>query len=51
MLAKGGYRGSSGFEWEKAWHPEIEDPEVAFPHYAEFMRRALTEAGVKPVTL
>ena len=48
VLAKGGYRGYYGFEWEKAWHPEIEEPEVAFPHYAEFMRRALADAGVKP---
>jgi sugar phosphate isomerase/epimerase len=48
VLARGGYRGYYGFEWEKAWHPEIEEPEVAFPHYAEFMRRALTEEGVKP---
>jgi sugar phosphate isomerase/epimerase len=51
VLAKGGYRGYYGFEWEKAWHPEIEEPEVAFPHYAEFMRRALTDAGVKPTAL
>ena len=51
VLAKGGYRGYYGFEWEKAWHPEIEDPEIAFPHYAEFMRRALADAGVKPVAL
>ena len=51
VLAKGGYRGYYGFEWEKAWHPEIEEPEVAFPHYAEFMRRALIDAGVKPVAL
>jgi sugar phosphate isomerase/epimerase len=49
VLAKGGYRGYYGFEWEKAWHPEIEDPEVAFPHYADFMRAALADAGVKPV--
>jgi len=48
VLARGGYRGYYGFEWEKAWHPEIEEPEVAFPHYAEFMRRALSDAGVKP---
>ena len=31
VLAKAGYRGYYGFEWEKAWHPEIEEPEVAFP--------------------
>jgi len=51
VLARGNYRGYYGFEWEKAWHPEIEDPEVAFPHYAEFMRRALTEEGVASVAL
>ena len=29
--------------------PGIEEPEVAFPHYASLMRRALADAGVKPV--
>ncbi|HEY7510930.1 MAG TPA: sugar phosphate isomerase/epimerase family protein [Vicinamibacteria bacterium] len=48
VLAKGGYQGIYGFEWEKRWHPEIEDPEVAFPHYAEVMREYLAAAGVKP---
>jgi sugar phosphate isomerase/epimerase len=48
VLARGGYRGYYSFEWEKAWHPEIEEPEVAFPHYATLMRRYLTEAGVAP---
>ena len=48
VLAKGGYRGYYGFEWEKAWHPEIEEPEIAFPHYAELMRRTLGELGVTP---
>jgi hypothetical protein len=48
VLARHGYRGYYCFEWEKAWHPEIEEPEVAFPHYADTMRRYLTEAGVKP---
>ena len=48
VLAKGGYRGYYGFEWEKAWHPEIEEPDVALPHYAEHMRRLLSEAGVTP---
>jgi hypothetical protein len=45
VLVKGGYKGYYCFEWEKAWHPEIEDPEVAFPHYADQMRRYLAEAG------
>jgi sugar phosphate isomerase/epimerase len=47
VLAKGGYKGFYCFEWEKKWHPEIEEPEVAFPHYAKTMREYLAEAGVK----
>lgn len=47
VLVRNGYKGFFGFEWEKAWHPEIEEPEVALPHYAETMRRYLGEAGVK----
>ena len=34
-LVKTGYRGYFNFEWEKRWHPEIEEPEVAIRHYAE----------------
>lgn len=49
VLAAAGYRGYYCFEWEKAWHPTIEEPEVAFPHYADTMRRYLSEAGVKPI--
>jgi sugar phosphate isomerase/epimerase len=29
------------FEWEKGWHPEIEEPEVAIPFYADYMRTLL----------
>ncbi len=47
LLATQGYRGYYCYEWEKAWHPEIEEPEVAFPHYAKIMREYLTEAGVR----
>jgi sugar phosphate isomerase/epimerase len=46
VLVRSGYKGYYCFEWEKAWHPEIEEPEVAFPHYAETMRRYLKEAGL-----
>jgi sugar phosphate isomerase/epimerase len=48
VLAKGGYKGYYCFEWEKKWHPEIEDPEVAFPQYAKAIGGYLAEAGVKP---
>jgi sugar phosphate isomerase/epimerase len=33
-LAKSGYRGYYSFEWEKRWHPEIEEPEVAIAQFA-----------------
>ncbi len=47
VLVKGGYRGYYCFEWEKKWHPEIEEPEIAFPQYAKVMREYLAEAGFK----
>lgn len=43
-----GYRGYFSFEWEKVWHPEIEEPEIAFPHYATVMSGYLRDAGVDP---
>jgi sugar phosphate isomerase/epimerase len=47
VLARNGYRGYYGFEWEKAWHPEIEEPEVALPQYANVMRQYLADAGIR----
>ena len=32
-----GYKGYFCFEWEKVWHPELEDPATAFPDYAKVM--------------
>ena len=49
VLAAAGYKGLYCFEWEKKWHPEIEEPEVAFPHYAKVMSGWLDELGVKLV--
>ena len=34
-LAKTGYRGFYSFEWEKRWHAEIEEPEIALAQYAD----------------
>lgn len=34
-LKSGGYAGYYSFEWEKLWHPEIQEPEIAIPHYAK----------------
>lgn len=38
LLTKGGYKGYYGFEWEKLWHPEIAEPEVALADFAKVMR-------------
>lgn len=37
VLREGGYDGYYTLEWEKKHHPELADPEVAFPRYVEFM--------------
>ena len=41
VMAAGGYKGLYCFEWEKKWQPAIEEPEVAFPHYAKTMAEYL----------
>ena len=38
-LKEQGYDGYLSFEWEKKWHPELPDPEVAFPAYIEYIRK------------
>jgi sugar phosphate isomerase/epimerase len=48
-LAKIGYKGFYSFEWEKRWHPEIAEPEVAFADYATVASGYLRDAGVKPL--
>ena len=37
-LAKGGYKGYYSFEWEKLWHPEILEPEIALADYSKVMK-------------
>ncbi len=36
-----GYDGWLSLEWEKRWHRELPEPEVAFPQAIEFMRRLI----------
>jgi sugar phosphate isomerase/epimerase len=40
-LQKLGYDHFISFEWEKYWHPEIEEPEVALPDFITAMKRIL----------
>ena len=39
ILYKGGYKGYYSFEWEKMWHPEIDEPEVALADYPKAMKQ------------
>lgn len=37
-LEKDGFDGYYSLEWEKKWHPELPDPDVALPVYRKLMR-------------
>ncbi len=37
-LCEIGYDGFVSFEWEKKWHPELPDANVALPHFARWFR-------------
>src|ERR1700756_5158085 len=39
-----GYKGFYCFEWEKVWHPEILDPEIAIPDFAKVVGQCLGDA-------
>jgi sugar phosphate isomerase/epimerase len=39
VLYKAGYKGYYSFEWEKLWHPEIAEPEIALADYAKVMKQ------------
>lgn len=43
LLYAKGYRGYLSAEWEKKWHPEIEEPEVAMPQHAQVMQEWITQ--------
>ena len=37
VLRNADFDGFVNFEWEKGWHPEIEEPDFAMPHFARYM--------------
>lgn len=39
LLRQSGYDGWFSLEWEKMWHPEIEDPEIALPLFPAKVRQ------------
>jgi sugar phosphate isomerase/epimerase len=42
-LKEHGYEGWLSFEWEKLWHPELDDPDIALPRAQESLRRLLVD--------
>jgi len=42
-LRKVDYQGFYCFEWEKVWHPDLIEPEVAFPDYVRVMTGYMKE--------
>jgi sugar phosphate isomerase/epimerase len=43
VLHASGYQGFYCFEWEKVWHPELEEPEIAIADYARVIRGYFAE--------
>jgi len=43
-IAKLNYSGYVSFEWEKYWHPELEEPEVALPNFINAIRKLQSNA-------
>ena len=43
-LRKIGYKGFYCFEWEKVWHPDLLDPEIAIADYARVVGQCLGDA-------
>ncbi|MCC6058553.1 MAG: sugar phosphate isomerase/epimerase, partial [Desulfurococcaceae archaeon] len=42
-LKSTGFKGYISIEWEKMWHPELEDPDIVIPLYIEFVKKCLIE--------
>ncbi|MCP9761873.1 sugar phosphate isomerase/epimerase family protein [Lacihabitans soyangensis] len=39
IIEKDNYKGFISFEWEKRWHPELPNPEVALPSFVEYIQK------------
>lgn len=44
-LHAAGYSGWLSVEWEKKWHPQLAEPQVALPQHADLLRAYLAELG------
>ena len=43
LLEQRGYDGFVSVEWEKKWHPELAEPEVAFPHHMRVLQTYMSQ--------
>jgi sugar phosphate isomerase/epimerase len=43
LLLAEGYQGAFSVEWEYAWHPQLDPPEIALPHELQVVRSLLAE--------
>jgi sugar phosphate isomerase/epimerase len=50
LLHNGGYDGWVSVEWEKHWHPEIDEPETALPQHLRLLRQWAAELAGKDRT-
>jgi sugar phosphate isomerase/epimerase len=45
ILVQNNFSGYVALEWEKKWHPEIEEPEQALPQFIELLHKYIAEAA------
>ena len=45
LLAAGGYAGYFSVEWEKYWHPDIEEPQIALPQHLKVLQEWVHDLG------
>jgi sugar phosphate isomerase/epimerase len=45
LLAASGYAGYISVEWEKYWHPDIEEPQIALPQHLKVLREWVNDLG------
>lgn len=44
LLLANGYQGAFSVEWEYAWHPELDPPEIALPAALQILQKSLAAA-------
>ncbi|HET6444509.1 MAG TPA: sugar phosphate isomerase/epimerase family protein [candidate division Zixibacteria bacterium] len=43
LLSDSGFQGWLSYEWEKKWHPELSEPEVALPQHIRYLKELLKQ--------